>query len=313
MKANNTTNVNGTEVKAKKSHKGLIITLVVLLVLGVECCFNTNTEDPEPVESAAVTESMETEKKETKVDLTKETETETEEDIDSEVVEDMLAEDGIYITPGSTYYTIQGGYNEDKVLYLNILYEDDETMRYVGFADNNGKPDTSLAVDVLMHKVEGGADANIEVWVSDDNKWVAKYFAPDSFFFGEQDVFDSEFMGYFSRLEDESVAAASESSDMITFSSNSDFKDFARDNSNVGILVNFDAYVYAANCTDGNMYVDIIWADGSTTDSVIVSQKNCSSTILDGDYVNVSAEYLGINQSGYITFDSLYVDLLDVN
>lgn len=313
-----TKNVN--EAKGKKKHTGLMITLVVLFVVVLECCFSTNTYDnPEPVSVDSVEESTETEKKETKASMTKvETEvkeTETEDDLDSEVSAEILAEQGIYITPFDTYVSYQGGSNQDEVLYINVLYEDDETMKYVGFADNNGKPDTSLSVDILMHKVEDGADNSVECWVSDDNKWVANYDASGSFYFGEQSSFDSDFMGTFQLLEDESFASASTDEEVLTFESSKEFKDFARDTSNIGKVVNFDADIFSANCADGTMHIDILWADGSITeDAKVLKQDNNSSTIiLDGDYANISAEYLGIDDLGYITFSPVSIELLDLN
>lgn len=303
-----TKNVN--EVKGNKKHTGLVIVIAVFLAIILECCFNTNTyDDPESVSVDSVEKSIESETIKdnktstiTETEVQKETETEV---LSSDLDDDLLSEQGIYITPGSTYVTDAGGAQCDKVLYLNELYEDDNTRRFVGFADNNGKPDTSLTVDITMHKVDD------TTWASDDNVWVANYFTDcDGIYFGQQSGYDSDFCAVYTLYQGESEENSSD--EILRFTSDSEMRDFVRDSSNVGKVVYFEAYVYSANCVDGNMYVDAMWADGSKTECIKTSQQNCSANILDDDYVAVTGVYLGLDENGYVSFDSLSVDLLQM-
>ena len=202
-----------------------------------------------------------------------------------------LAEEGIYITPGSTFYTIDGGYDSDRTLYLNVLYEDDNTMRYVGWGyDENGNIDESVHIDVLMKQTDDATK-----WLSEDGLWGASYFTDDIVQVGQESVWDSDFMGIFGR---------------ITFSSDSEMRDFVRDSNNIGKTIQFDAYVNYSG--EESLWVEALWSDRSSTRSIIVNNINTSTKILDGDYVTVTGTFNGFDSMDDILIEPISVELLEV-
>lgn len=289
--------------KGKKKHNGIkIAVIVVALVIIVECCFNTNTGDSQPVaDSTNANKSTETEKETEKETVTEETE--TEEDVVSEVMEEELAEKGIYITPGSTFYTIDGGYDNDRTLYLNVLYEDDNTMRYVGWGyDENGNVDEAVHIDVLMKQTDDATK-----WLSEDGLWGASYFTDDIVYVGQQSVWDSDFMGTFGRITADSASASSQ--EVLTFTSDSEMRDFLRDDSNIGKTVTFDAYVM--DPLDDIIFVYALWSDGSKSHNIVVSNSNASVKILNGDYITYTGVYKGFNDLNEAYFDTISIELMN--
>ena len=293
--------VNEKNNNGKKKHQGIkIAVLVIILVIGVECCFNTNTGDSQPVaDSTNANKSTVTE--ETETETTTE-ETETEEDVDTEVMAEELAEEGIYITPGSTFYTIDGGYNSDRTLYLNVLYEDDNTMRYVGWGyDENGNIDESVHIDVLMKQTDDATK-----WLSEDGLWGASYFTDDIVQVGQESVWDSDFMGIFGRITDDSTSASTQ--EILTLGSDSEMREFIRDDSNIGKTVTFNAHVL--NVIGDYIAVEALWADGSTTYYVLISNSNISTRLLDDDYITFTGVYEGFEHLDYPTFSTTSAELL---
>ena len=295
--------VNEKNNNGKKKHQGIkIAVLVIILVIGVECCFNTNTGDSQPVaDSTNANKSTETEETETETETTTE---ETEEDVDTEVMAEELAEEGIYITPGSTFYTIDGGYDSDRTLYLNVLYEDDNTMRYVGWGyDENGNIDESVHIDVLMKQTDDATK-----WLSEDGLWGASYFTDDIVQVGQESVWDSDFMGIFGRITDDSTSASTQ--EVLTFSSDSEMREFIRDDSNIGKTVTFDAYVTVSH--DDFMNMNAVWEDGSSANFIYVQNFKTSTRILDGDYVTVIGVFRGLNNLSDPVFDATSIELLNL-
>lgn len=313
---------NKTTNEGKKKHTGIKVAVVtILLVVVVECCFNTKdyTETPVETSSNSTTETEETEEtEETKepeseaIEVETETETaETEETVttdsalDADVEDELLAEEGIYITPGSTFYTTEGGYDNNRTLYLNVLYEDDNTMRYVGWGyDEAGNIDESVHVDILMKQ----SDTSTK-WLSEDGLWGASYLTDDIVYVGQESVWDSDFMGSFSRMPVEDTSASTASSEeVLTFNSDSEMREFIRDDSNIGKTVTFDAHVL--NILDEYIAVEAVWADGSTTYDIVISNSNISTRLLDGDYITFTGVFKGFNNLNDASFSTTSVELL---
>lgn len=316
---------NKTNETAKtKKHTGIKVAVVtVILAVVMECCFNTKDYSETPVESSSnsvvATETEESETIETEIVESEATEveteiTETEETVttdsalDADVEDELLAEEGIYITPGSTFYTTEGGYDNNRTLYLNVLYEDDNTMRYVGWGyDEAGNIDESVHVDILMKQ----SDTSTK-WLSEDGLWGASYLTDDIVYVGQESVWDSDFMGSFSRMPVEDTSASTASSEeVLTFNSDSEMREFIRDDSNIGKTVTFDAHVL--NILDEYIAVEAVWADGSTTYDIVISNSNISTRLLDGDYITFTGVFKGFNNLNDASFSTTSVELLNVN
>lgn len=310
-------NKTNETVKTKK-HTGIKVAVVtVILAVVLECCFNTKDYSETPVESSSnsvvATETEESETIETESEATEvETETaETEETVttdsalDAEVEAELLAEEGIYITPGSTFYTTEGGYDNNRTLYLNVLYEDDNTMRYVGWGyDEAGNIDESVHVDILMKQTD-----TTTKWLSEDGLWGASYLTDDIVYVGQESVWDSDFMGSFSRVPAEESSASTTSSEEVTvLNSNSEFREFIRDESNIGKVATVD--IYAAETSADPFYASTLWNDGEYT--YLYIQNNSSTTILHGDYATITGVFKGFKY-GEALFEATSIELLDVN
>lgn len=313
---------NKTTNERKKKHIGIkVAVVVILLVLVVECCFNTKDYSETPVESSAnsvvSTETEKTEVKENEVVESEATEAETEttkveetETPDSALEAELLAEQGIYITPGSTFYTTEGGYNNDRTLYLNVLYEDDNTMRYVGWGyDESGNIDESVHVDVLMKQVETDK-FDVATWKSEDGIWAAHYVSDDENNgpqFGQQENYDSDFFGYFVRVTDDSSASSGTTTGEITIlNSNAELRDFIRDESNIGKVATVD--IYAAETSSNPFYAYTLWDDGA--DTYLYVENNSSTNILHGDYATITGIFKGFKY-GEALFEATSIELLE--
>lgn len=175
-------------MKLKKKGKSigkkvLTVCAVIVLVVAVECCFNTKdyTETNTASATSAETEKKEnSENKEVKTEKAEtekiETETTETENTETEITTEVSTDDVYSVTPGVTYVTYEGGYDNDKELYLNLIDEGD-AVRYVGFSYDEGELNPAYNVDVLMHKIDD------TTWVSDDNLWKASYLMDGIFYF----------------------------------------------------------------------------------------------------------------------------------
>lgn len=297
--------------KEKKKHRGVkIAILTVILVVVVECCFNTKDYTETDTTSAT---SAETEKKEnsenrevnTEKAETEKIETETKH-TETEIATEVTTDDAYSVTPGVTYVTYEGGYDNDKELYLNLIDEGD-AVRYVGFSYDEGELNPAYNIDVLMHKIDD------TTWVSDDNLWKASYLMDGIFYFGQQKDYNSDFMGSFSIFGNSSESADTTSSEVLTFNSDSEMRDFLRDDSNIGKTVTFDAYVTVSK--NDCMYINALWTDGSSTDCIYIENfNNASSTkIFDGDYVTFTGEFVGFNSINEPDFNAISIELLELD
>lgn len=300
--------------KEKKKHRGIkIAILTIILVVVVECCFNTKDYTETDTTSAT---SAETEKKENsenrevnteKVETEKiETETTETENTETKIATEVTTDDVYSVTPGVTYVTYEGGYDNDKELYLNLIEEGD-AVRYVGFSYDEGELNPAYNVDVLMHKIDD------TTWVSDDNLWKASYLMDGIFYFGQQKDYNSDFMGNFSIFGNSSESSDTTSSEVLTFNSDSEMRDFLRDDSNIGKTVTFDAYVTVSK--NDCMYINALWTDGSSTDCIYIENfNNASSTkIFDGDYVTFTGEFVGFNSINEPDFNAISIELLELD
>ena len=127
---------------------------------------------------------------------------------ETEITTEVSTDDVYSVTPGVTYVTYEGGYDNDKELYLNLIDEGD-AVRYVGFSYDEGELNPAYNVDVLMHKIDD------TTWVSDGNLWKASYLMDGIFYFGQQKDYNSDFMGNFSIFGNSSESADTTSSEVF--------------------------------------------------------------------------------------------------
>lgn len=200
--------------------------------------------------------------------------------------------------------TYEGGYDNDKELYLNLIDEGD-AVRYVGFSYDEGELNPAYNVDVLMHKTDD------TTWVSDDNLWKASYLMDGIFYFGQQKDFNSDFMGNFSIFGNSSESTDTTSCEVLTFNSDSEMREFLRDDSNIGKTVTFDAHVL--NILDEYIAVEAVWADGSTTYDIVISNSNISTRLLDDDYITFTGVFKGFNDLNDASFSTSSVELLELD
>lgn len=297
-------------MKLKKKGKNigkkvLAVCAVIVLVVAVECCFDTKDYTETNTTSAT---SAETEKKEVnteKVETEKiETETAETENTETEITPEVSTDDVYSVTPGVTYVTYEGGYDNDKELYLNLIDEGD-AVRYVGFSYDEGELNPAYNVDVLMHKTDD------TTWVSDDNLWKASYLMDGIFYFGQQKDYNSDFMGNFSIFGNSSESTDTTSSEVLTFNSDSEMREFLRDDSNIGKTVTFDAHVL--NILDEYIAVEAVWADGSTTYDIVISNSNISTRLFDDDYITFTGVFKGFNDLNDASFSTSSVELLELD
>nr|DAY68577.1 MAG TPA: hypothetical protein [Caudoviricetes sp.] len=300
--------------KTNKKHRGIKVVLIVILVALV-CCYNAgSTEDPQQtvvaVENATEESKIVSEPEEEKAETEKiETETTETKHTETEIATEVITDDAYSVTPGVTYVTYEGGYDNDKELYLNLIDEGD-AVRYVGFSYDEGELNPAYNVDVTLYPVD-----NV-TWVSEDGLWVANYLMDGIFYFGQQKDYNSDFMGNFSifgSVYSPDPAADTTSSEVLTFNSDSEMRDFLRDDSNIGKTVTFDAYVTVSK--NDCMYINALWTDGSSTDCIYIENfSNASSTkIFDGDYVTFTGEFVGFNSINEPDFNAISIELLDIN
>ena len=303
-------------MKLKKKGKNigkkvLTVCAVIVLVVAVECCFNTKdyTETNTASATSAETEKKEnSENKEVKTEKAEtekiETETTETENTETEITTEVSTDDVYSVTPGVTYVTYEGGYDNDKELYLNLIDEGD-AVRYVGFSYDEGELNPAYNVDVLMHKTDD------TTWVSDDNLWKASYLMDGIFYFGQQKDFNSDFMGNFSIFGNSSESTDTTSCEVLTFNSDSEMREFLRDDSNIGKTVTFDAHVL--NILDEYIAVEAVWADGSTTYDIVISNSNISTRLLDEDYITFTGVFKGFNDLNDASFSTSSVELLELD
>lgn len=290
--------------KGKKKHNGIkIAVIVVALVIIVECCFNTNDYTETDTTSATSDETEKKESSDNKEVKTETAETETTQSENTELKitsEEISVEDMRSAIPGVSYVTYEGGSASDEELYLNLINEGN-AVRYVGFSYDEGELRPEYNVDVVMYQVDD------TTWVSDDNLWKASYLTDETFYFGQQENNDSDFMGTFGRITADSASASSQ--EVLTFTSDSEMRDFLRDDSNIGKTVTFDAYVM--DSLDDVIFVYALWSDGSKSHNIAVSNSNASVKILNGDYITFTGVYKGFNDLNKAYFDTISIELMN--
>lgn len=285
----------------KKSRKLNWVLVIVLIVVILECCFASSKL---PDDEAASNDTVLTTEEGTIVeeDVVAATETEdTEESTEAANFTTPKTQNDLYTAHlGESYICEEyDGY----ALYANIFYDNEDSLRFVGWAeDNSGNKVSDMYRNITMHRVDDST------WADEDNNYVINnLFDKESYFiFFNQNNYDDPFSGTFSFLVDPNATSEYSESESMAVLSYEEFDAFVRNQSNIGKSVSFTGVIYGD--TNG-IWLIVAYEPTCTKGTIEIMGDKCETDemILPGDQVVVTGVYNGFNNIGRVdmTFTSV--------
>ena len=148
------------------------------------------------------------------------------------------------------------------------------------------------------------------VYTSDNGRFTLKLISSDTFEITDSEPSDEfDFNGVYNLSEEQEydTAIINDSTDDVEFISTSNFKDFIRDNANIGRTVKFRAVVYM---TSNGEYVLVTASDDGTTFSLVSDIRPNDPNLFKDDVVVFTGVYHGKTENGLqLSFTTVNIEL----
>ena len=184
-----------------------------------------------------------------------------------------------------------------------------------------GPDDLSIEIIFKTHIVstDGLLDGEIadfsitseeNVYTSDNGRFTLKLISSDTFEITDSEPSDEfDFGGIYTLSEEQEydTSITDDSTDDVEFISTSNFKDFIRDNANIGRTVKFRAVVYM---TSNGEYVLATASDDGTTFSLVSDIRPNDPNLFKDDVVVFTGVYHGKTENGLqLSFTTVNIEL----